>query len=305
MESISAFQQALSNIEKLQKVNNDGLKYKSLKLTVLFNMGYWHEHAHEYSQANIIYKQICSSHPDYIDAFLRLAFLARKRGDISRALFWIDEASKSKARAPVNQHCLKGKILFDIGQINESANEFKYVLERIVPDDSYSFLGLANICFKNALGIKDGGGGEQDRMLVKAYNKYLEILYHDQTNCYACIGLANILAFFNKTEDALEIYKLMSHSNPNLYQPLINQAHLSIGLKNYELSINLYQKVLEKFKPNDLRIEMYLAKAYYRKGDFEASKTLTMQLLARYPNHIGLRFNLALCLYQQADRIFN
>jgi len=152
---------------------------------------------------------------------LRLAYLARKRGDVNRALHWIDEASKSKARAPVNQHCLKGKILFDLGHITEAANEFKFVLERIVPDDSFSFLGLANITFRQALGVKDNGS-EQDRLLVKAYNKYLEILYHDQTNCYACVGLANILAFFNKTEDALEIFKLMSHCNPNLYQPLVN-----------------------------------------------------------------------------------
>ena len=208
----------------------------------------------------MLYKQIFTEHPDYIDAFLRLSFLARKRGDINRCLYWIDEACKSKARAPVNQHCLKGKILFEIGQVNESANEFKYVLERVVPDDSYSFLGLANICFRQALNTRDNSNGEQDRFLVKAYNKYLEILYHDQTNCYACIGLANVLAYFNKTEDALEIFKLISHSNQNMYEPLMNQAHLSIGLNNFEISINLYQKVLEKFMPDDLKTQMYLAK---------------------------------------------
>jgi len=53
---------------------------------------------------------------DYIDAYLRLAFLARKRGDLQRCLHWIDEATKSKAKAPVNQRCLKAKILFDVGR---------------------------------------------------------------------------------------------------------------------------------------------------------------------------------------------
>jgi hypothetical protein len=97
-----------------------------------------------------------------------------------------------------------------MGKIPEAANEFKYVLEKIVKDDSYSFLALANIAFKNALDRKSNNKGEQDRLLVKAYNKYLDILAHDQTNCFACIGLANVLAFFNKTEDAMEIYKLIS-----------------------------------------------------------------------------------------------
>jgi tetratricopeptide (TPR) repeat protein len=142
-------------------------------------MAYWYENDNQYDQANNLYKTIIGEQPDYIDAFLRLAYLARKRGDTHRALFWIDEASKSKARAPVNQHCLKGKLLFDLGKVQEAGLEFKYVLERIVRDDSYSFLGLANITYKQALAVKDNNNGEQDRLLVKAYNKYLEILNHD------------------------------------------------------------------------------------------------------------------------------
>lgn len=192
-----------------------------------------------------------------------------------------------------------------MGQTDAARNEFLYVLEKMCPNDSYSFLGLANIWYKQAMDTTDNANGEQDKLLVKAYNKYLEILYHDQSNCYACVGLANILAYFNKTEDALEIFKLIGNANPGLSQPLLNQAHLSVGQQNYELSINLYQKVLEKQLPNDLKTQMYLAKAYYQKGDFESSKRLTIELLAKHPNHIPLKFNLALCLFQQADKIFN
>ena len=97
----------------------------------------------------------------------------------------------------------------------------------------------------------------------------------------------------------------MGHSNQNLYQPLLNQAHLCVGEKKFELSINLYEKVLEKHLPGDLKTQMYLSKALYRKGDFEGSKNLTLQLIAKHPQSISLRFNLALCLYNQADKIFN
>jgi hypothetical protein len=69
--------------------------------------------------------------------------------------------------------------LLDNGFIGEASDEFKFVIEKIVRDDSYSFLGLANISFKNAVDMKDNTNGEQDRLLVKAYNKYLEILAHD------------------------------------------------------------------------------------------------------------------------------
>ena len=51
----------------------------------------------------------------------------------------------------MNQHCLKGKMLFEIGEIQKASEEFRYVIEKIVPDDNYSFLGLANITLKQAL----------------------------------------------------------------------------------------------------------------------------------------------------------
>lgn len=85
----------------------------------------------------------------------------------------------------------------------------------------------------------------------------------------------------------------------------MNQAHLSIGEKKYELAINLYQNVLTRFLPNDLKTEMYLAKAHFMKGEFEYSKHKILKLIAHYPHYIPLKFNLALCLFNQGDKLFN
>lgn len=63
--------------------------------------------------------------------------------------------------------------------------------------------------------------------------------------------------------------------------------------------------MLEKFLPDDLKTEMYLAKAHYHKGDYETCKKIVIKLISKHPNCIPLRFDLALCLYQQADKIFN
>ena len=115
-------------------------------------------------------------HPDYIDAFLRLAYLAKKRGDINRAFYWIHESTKSKAKAPVNQFCLKAKILCDLGEVQEANNTFKYILDKVFKQDTFSFLGLANLSYKQAL---ESPSDQQDRALVRAYNKYLEILAFD------------------------------------------------------------------------------------------------------------------------------
>lgn len=97
----------------------------------------------------------------------------------------------------------------------------------------------------------------------------------------------------------------MAQSNPNLYQPLMNQAHLSIGERKYETAINLYENILERFLPGDLKTQMYLSKAYYRKGDFSTCKKITLNLLAKHPNCVPLKFNLALCLSNLADNIMS
>jgi len=41
--------------------------------------------------------------------------------------------------------------------------------------------------------------------------------------------------------------------------------------------------VLDRFKPDDLKTEMYLIKAYFRKGDYETCKKLILKLMALYP----------------------
>lgn len=88
---------------------------------------------------------------------MRLAYLARKRGDVHRCLHWIDEASKSRVRTPINQHCFKGKVLLDMGRVREAGDAFKFVAAKTAPEDSYCFLGLADVAFKNALNCRSGG----------------------------------------------------------------------------------------------------------------------------------------------------
>lgn len=47
-EALSAFKQAMQNIDLLLSIDPEQTKLKSLRITVLFNMGYWHEQAHQY-----------------------------------------------------------------------------------------------------------------------------------------------------------------------------------------------------------------------------------------------------------------
>jgi tetratricopeptide (TPR) repeat protein len=49
---------------------------------------------------------------------------------------------------------------------------------------------------------------------------------------------------------------------------MLNLAHLNVVLENFETAMNLYQKALEKF-PNNVEIQLYLAKAYFMNKQFD------------------------------------
>ena len=60
---------------------------------------------------------------------------------------------------------------------------------------------------------------------------------------------------------------------------------------------------LEK-QPKSQEIAMYLAKAYYKKKDYSSCKKITVNLLVKHPEDLRLKFNLAYCLYSEANYIF-
>ena len=53
-------------------------------------MANWYEKHFKLGEASELYKSIIKEEPSYVDAYLRLAYLARNRGNIKRALDYIE-----------------------------------------------------------------------------------------------------------------------------------------------------------------------------------------------------------------------
>ena len=133
--------------------------------------------------------------------------------------------------------------------------------------------------------------------------QYFTILETDENNCAGVLGIGNVLTEYGKTEEAKEIYKLLSTSEPDSVigrHAMLNHAHLLMEERNSEYAINLYQTALEH-QPDNLQVAMYLSKAYYKERDYDRCKTMTVKLLTKHPNDIRLKYNLAHCLYQKAN----
>ena len=121
--------------------------------------------------------------------------------------------------------------------------------------------------------------------LKKAMDKYINVLEFDEANCFATLGVANVLAEYGKIQEPMEIYKVLKESNPSMYHPWVNQAHLSMAQNNYEGAVNLYKKCLEKYFTGgrNLEIEMYIAKAYYKMKSYEQCRKVLLNLIQRHP----------------------
>lgn len=136
---------------------------------------------------------------------------------------------------------------------------------------------------------------------------YFSILEYDDHNCAGALGIANILNEYDKTSEAKEIYKLLVNSEPNSvtgFHARVNQAHITMWEKNYDLAVNLYTSALE-FQPENLEVSLYLSKALFKKKDYDGCKELLLKKLHRNPNDSRISYNLAHVLYNSARDTFN
>lgn len=237
--------------------------------------------------------------------------MAKGRGDFGRAIQYIDQAmansiQKPPHSKPVNLHCIKGRLLLDMGRVEEGKKEFTRAMELSGGREIYALVGLANINYTLSTTFRSDLN-MQEHNLRSALNKLFGILEADEHNAYASLGIGTILAEFGKVDEAKEVFKLLATSESDSQiglDALLNQSHLWMAEGHIDNAINLYKACLAKC-PDDLEISMYLSKAYFRKQNFELCKQLTTHKMEKHPNDIRLKYNLAYCLYKEADAIFN
>jgi len=63
---------------------------RAIRLTIRFNQAWLLEQQKKIADATELYKSILAEEPTYTDAYLRLAILAKQRGDTKRSLDYTD-----------------------------------------------------------------------------------------------------------------------------------------------------------------------------------------------------------------------
>lgn len=159
-EAELSLHEALKNVDKMLDVSTVAAstpadeeptkdkRLMALRINIRFNQACCLEQAHKIGEATEKFKALIRDEPSYTDAYLRLAYLARARGDSKRALDYVDSARanfKKGYNQPTNLHCIKGSLQQEFGMINESIDEYKKALHYSQNKDTYSRIGLANI----------------------------------------------------------------------------------------------------------------------------------------------------------------
>jgi len=217
-------------------------------------------------EATEIYKKIIEQEPTYTDAHLRLAYLAKNRGDAKRAVEHSDNAIRNHLKKPghgipTNLHCFKGMMLNHFGQSREAMAEFERA-KQICPTDSFARAAIANFNF-NMSTQRRSDPANQESCLRSAMQTYFGILEIDEQNCAASLGIANVLNEYGKIMESNEIYKLLANSEPDSligHHSVVNQGHIAMWHSNFDLAVNLYKSALE-LQPDNLKVSLFLSKA--------------------------------------------
>ena len=91
-DALNHLQEALTNCEDLlSKGNSEDKRLLALQLHIKFNLACCHDKASRIGEASEMFKSIIKQEPSYTDAYMRLAYLAERRGDLKRAIEYIEQ----------------------------------------------------------------------------------------------------------------------------------------------------------------------------------------------------------------------
>ena len=140
-------------------------------------MGILYEEMKKLREANESYKAIITLNPFYTDAYLRLSYLALKRGSSVKALEYckqaIDKIEQSKKIKPDLALCLKGYIFQEIGDTTNARQAYESVKKKYGLDDPFADFSIMKMLYEESCELRDQNSDQSD--ISSIYNISLKI----------------------------------------------------------------------------------------------------------------------------------
>ncbi|KAL2327259.1 hypothetical protein Fmac_020686 [Flemingia macrophylla] len=266
------------------------------KVTVLFNLARLLEQLNESGTASILYRLILFKYPDYIDAYLRLAAIAKARNNILLSIELVNDALKVNDKCP-NALSMLGELELKNDDWVKAKETLRAASDATEGKDSYATLSLGNWNYFAAVRNEKRNPKLEATHLEKAKELYTRVLIQHSANLYAANGAAVVLAekgHFDVSKDIFTQVQEAASGSVFVQMPdvWINLAHVYFAQGNFSLAVKMYQNCLRKFYHNtDSQILLYLARTHYEAEQWQDCIKTLLRAIHLAPSNYTLRFD--------------
>ncbi|XP_031267897.1 protein CTR9 homolog isoform X2 [Pistacia vera] len=266
------------------------------KVTVLFNLARLLELLHNSEAASILYRLILFKYPDYGDAYLRLAAIAKARNNLQLSIELVNEVLKVNGKHP-NALSMLGDLELKNDDWVKAKETFRAASDATEGKESYSTLSLGNWNYYAALRNEKRAPKLEATHLEKAKELYTRVLVQHTSNLYAANGAGVVLAekgHFDVSKDIFTQVQEAASGSVFVQMPdvWINLAHVYFAQGNFALAVKMYQNCLRKFYHNtDSQVLLYLARTHYEAEQWQDCKKTLLRAIHLAPSNYTLRFD--------------
>ncbi|KAF7152655.1 hypothetical protein RHSIM_Rhsim01G0044300 [Rhododendron simsii] len=266
------------------------------KISVLFNLARVFEQLNKAESASILYRLILFKYPDYIDAYLRLAAIAKARNNVHISLELIADALKVDDKCP-NALLMLGDLELKNDDWVKAKDTFKAAKDASDGKDSYATLCLGNWNYFAAVRSEKRAPKLEATHLEKAKELYTKVLSEHKANLYAANGAGVVLAEKGQFDVSKDLFtQVQQAASGSIFYEMpdvrINVAHMHFAHGDFPLAVKMYQNCLRKFYYNtDSQVLLYLARTHYEAEQWQDCKKTLLRAIHLAPSNYTLKFD--------------
>eukprot|EP00898_Chlorokybus_atmophyticus_P007473 jgi/Chlat1/7727/Chrsp66S07319 len=292
-------------------------------VTITFNIARLHEEQHDVQKAEALYRHILLEYPDYTDCHLRLATLAKERGDYNAAMQQLKTASAGNTNVDLQaalgnlymlqgdwhaaRQAFKSAVQFKVDKADRDNKSDAQADKKIEKHflDAYSILSMANVDYYSS--VETSNPEKKEKLLANALRMFEDVLESKHNNIYAANGIGIILAERGRIEAAKEVFTLVqeaaaSELTGGMAHAYENLGHIFLAQGHYVNAIKMYENALKKSDSRDVSVLLYLARALYDSDMLMECKRILLKALHVSPDDQMVRFDLAVVMQEHAVR---
>ncbi|CAO2823169.1 unnamed protein product [Amaranthus hypochondriacus] len=281
------------------------------KVSAIFNLARLFEEVHKTQSAILLYRLILYKYPEYVDALLRLAAIAKARSNIQLSIELVGEALRVNDKCP-SALAVLGCLELKNDEWVKAKETFRAANEAADGKDFYASVCLGNWNYFAALVSELKKQVKHIPVhLEKAKEIYSNVLKKCTANLYAANGLGMILAEKGQFDVSKEIFtQVQEAGSGTIFSQMpdvwINLAHVYFAQGNHTLALKMYQNCLRKFFYNtESQLLLYLARTYYEAEQWQDSKRALLRAMHLSPSNYTLRFNIGVVMQKFSASLLN